>query len=91
MTKVKRSMTISTELDEVIAMIAMSKGMNYSEFVESRLRMNQLVNKKIEELEKLPEIPVTKIKKYAISKKPFNARVTKLAKYTTPKKEIIEV
>jgi len=90
MTKVKRSVTISTELDEIIAMLAVSKGMNYSEFLESRLRMNQLVAKKIQELEELPEIPITEITSKAV-KKSKKGVMTKLAKQGIREETLIEV
>lgn len=64
MTKVRRTVTISTELDEAISMLTVSKNMNYSEFLESRLRMVPIIQKMIEHLERLPEIPdmdVTKL------------------------------
>ena len=58
MTKAKRSITLSTELDEAIAKLSISKNMNYSEFIESRLRQNPTIEQMIRHLEDLPEMPV---------------------------------
>ena len=38
MTKQKRAISISGELDVAIGLLATRRGMNYSEFVETRLR-----------------------------------------------------
>ncbi len=58
MTKVRRTITLSAELDEAISMLAASKSMNYSEFLESRLRTVAIIQQMITELEELPEMPI---------------------------------
>lgn len=63
MTKVRRTLTIGHDLDEAIAMLAVSNQMNYSEFVDSRLRTVPLIQQMIVKLEKLPELPSVSIKK----------------------------
>jgi len=63
MTKTKRSVTISTELDEALAMLSTANSMNYSEFLESRLRMVPAIQQMILKLEKLPEAPIVDISK----------------------------
>lgn len=63
MTKPRRTITISTELDEAIAKLAVSKKMNYSEFVESRLRTVPIIEQIIEKLESLPDMPQLNVQK----------------------------
>ena len=58
MSKVRRTITFSTELDEAMSMLAASKNMSYSEFLESRLRTVSLIQQMIGKLEELPEMPV---------------------------------
>lgn len=57
MTKERRTVTLSKELDEVVAFLASAKQMTLSEFVESRLRMNQEILRQIEKFQNLPEEP----------------------------------
>lgn len=57
MTKQRRTVTLSRELDDVIALLASSKQMNYSEFLETRLRTLPEVIKTVEQLNSMPEEP----------------------------------
>jgi hypothetical protein len=63
MTKERRTVTLSKELDEVIAFLASGKQMNLSEFLETRLRMLPEIQKQIERFQNLPEDPIINIKK----------------------------
>jgi hypothetical protein len=63
MTKERRTVTLSKELDEVIAFLASAKQMNLSEFLETRLRMLPEIQKQIERFQNLPEDPIIDIKK----------------------------
>ena len=61
MTKQRRTVTLSRELDGVIGLLATSKQMNYSEFVESRLRSIPEIQKELQKLQELPDLPTTSI------------------------------
>jgi hypothetical protein len=63
MTKIRRTITIGHDLDEAISMLAVSNQMNYSEFVDSRLRTVPLIQQMIVKLEKLPELPGVNVRK----------------------------
>jgi hypothetical protein len=63
MTKERRTITLSKELDEVIAFLASGRQMNLSEFLETRLRMLPEIQKQIEAFQNLPEDPIIDIKK----------------------------
>jgi hypothetical protein len=58
MTKQRRTVTLSKELDDIIALLASAKQMNYSEFLETRLRILPEVTKTIERLNAMSEEPV---------------------------------
>ena len=63
MTKERRTVTLSKELDDVIAFLASGRQMNLSEFLETRLRMLPEIQKQIERFQNLPEDPIIDIKK----------------------------
>jgi len=63
MTVIKRTISISPELDEAIAMLSAANNTSYSGYVESRLLMNETVKQMILKLEKLPEMPVVDVDK----------------------------
>ena len=63
MTKERRTFTISKELDEAIAFLATAKQMSLSEFLETRLYMNEEIKKQIQRFQNLPEDPIIDIKK----------------------------
>jgi hypothetical protein len=54
MTKQRRTLALSAELDGVIGLLATRKKMNYSEYVESRLK---LVPEILNELQRLQSMP----------------------------------
>ena len=55
MTKQRRTVTLSKELDDIIAILASGKQMNYSEFLETRLRTLPEVAKTVERINSMPE------------------------------------
>lgn len=57
MTKQRRTITISRELDGVIGLLATAKQKNYSEYLESRLMYVPEIEKELKRLQALPEIP----------------------------------
>jgi len=63
MVKTKRSVTLSTELDESIAKLSISRNMNYSEFLDSRLRQVPEISQMVEKIKSLPEMPKLSLKK----------------------------
>lgn len=63
MTKERRTITLSKELDETIAFLASARQMSLSEFLETRLRMIPEIQKQIERFQNLPEDPIIDIKK----------------------------
>ena len=63
MTKVRRTVTFGHDLDEAIAMLAVANHMNYSEFVDSRLRTVPIIQQMVAKLEKLPQMPTVNVKK----------------------------
>jgi hypothetical protein len=54
MTKQRRTIALSAELDGVIGLVSSRKKMNYSEYVESRLK---LVPEILHELQRLQNMP----------------------------------
>jgi hypothetical protein len=52
-----RSISLSVELDSVIAMLASSKGQNYSQFLEFQLRDIGIIKEMIHRLETVPDLP----------------------------------
>ncbi|MDE2590242.1 MAG: hypothetical protein KGL95_11350 [Patescibacteria group bacterium] len=62
MTKQKRTVTVSGELDAAIGLLAIAKDMNYSEYVETRLRMVPEILQEIQQVSSLPENPPAMIK-----------------------------
>ena len=57
MTKIKRSITISAELDNVVARLASKLGQNTSEFIEFRLREDRQIRDMLHELRAATEPP----------------------------------
>jgi len=55
MTKQKRTIAISAELDGIIGLLATKKMMNYSEYVESRLKLVPEIARELQRLQGLPE------------------------------------
>ncbi len=62
MTKQKRAISISSELDGAIGLLAMKHEMNYSEFIETRLREIPEMTNEIKRLRALPKDPPAMIK-----------------------------
>ncbi|NOJ27275.1 MAG: hypothetical protein DA330_04605 [Nitrososphaera sp.] len=58
MTKHRRTVTLSKELDDTIALLAAGKQMNYSEFLETRLRTVQEIASTIERINYAPDDPL---------------------------------
>lgn len=80
MTKQKRAISISTELDAAIGSLAMKHNMNYSELVERRLSENKEILNEILRLRELPEDPSSMIKgnlRDFLSKPPRKRKHTK--------------
>lgn len=63
MTKERRTITLSKELDEAIAFLASARQMSLSELLETRLRMIPEIQKQIERFQNLPEDPIIDIKR----------------------------
>jgi hypothetical protein len=55
MTKQRRTIALSAELDGVIGLLATRKKMNYSEYVESRLKLVPEILNELKRLQSLPE------------------------------------
>ncbi|MGI0046326.1 MAG: hypothetical protein ACREBB_03950 [Nitrosotalea sp.] len=55
MTKQRRTIALSTELDGVIGSLATRKKMNYSEYVESRLKLVPEILNELKRLQNMPE------------------------------------
>ncbi len=55
MTKQRRTIGISAELDGVIGLLATRKKMNYSEYVESRLKLVPEILNELQKLQSMPE------------------------------------
>jgi hypothetical protein len=55
MTKQRRTLALSAELDGVIGLLATRKKMNYSEYVESRLKLVPEILNELQRLQNLPE------------------------------------
>lgn len=55
MTKQRRTMALSAELDGVIGLLATRKKMNYSEYVESRLKLVPEILHELQILQSVPE------------------------------------
>jgi len=62
MTKQRRTLAFSAELDGVIGLLATRKKMNYSEYVESRLKLVPEILNKLQRLQNLPEDAPSTIK-----------------------------
>ena len=63
MTKQRRTITVSRELDGVIGLLATAKQMNVSEYLESRLMFVPEIEKELKRLQQLPDIPTIALKK----------------------------
>lgn len=63
MTKERRTITLSKELDDVIAFLASGKQMNLSEYLETRLRMIPEIQRQIETFQNLQDDPIVNVKK----------------------------
>lgn len=74
MVKIKRTVTISHNLDDAIAMLATRNGESYSAYVESRLLMNDNIRKTVQELEKLPKFPKVDVQKIMREKRRLSAK-----------------
>jgi len=55
MTKQRRTMALSAELDGVIGLLATRKKMNYSEYVESRLKLVPEILNELQRLQSMPD------------------------------------
>jgi hypothetical protein len=62
MTKERRTITLSRELDEALAYLASAKQMSLSEFLETRLYMNKEIQEHIEQFKNLPDDPIIDVK-----------------------------
>ena len=62
MTKQRRTIALSAELDGVIGLLATRKKMNYSEYVESRLKLVPELLNELQRLQSLPEEAPSTIK-----------------------------
>lgn len=62
MTKERRTITLAKELDDAIAFLASAKQMSLSEFLETRLYMNEEIKRQIERFQNLPEDPIIDVK-----------------------------
>jgi hypothetical protein len=62
MTKQRRTIGISAELDGVIGLLAARKRMNYSEYVESRLKLVPEILNELQKLQSMPEDTSSMIK-----------------------------
>lgn len=63
MTKERRTIILSKELDETIAFLASARQMSLSQFLETRLRTIPEIQRQIERFQNLPEDPIIDIKK----------------------------
>ena len=63
MTVIKKTISISPELDEAVAMLSAANNTSYSGYIESRLLMIEAIGKMILKLEKLPKMPTVEIEK----------------------------
>ena len=57
MTKQRRTLALSAELDGVIGLLAGRKKMNYSEYVESRLKLVPEILNELQRLQSMPDVP----------------------------------
>ena len=55
MTKQRRTIALSSELDGVIGLLATRKKMNYSEYIESRLKLVPEILNELQRLQSIPE------------------------------------
>jgi hypothetical protein len=62
MTKQRRTIALSAELDGVIGLLATRKKMNYSEYIESRLKLVPELLNELQRLQSLPEDAPSTIK-----------------------------
>lgn len=63
MTKVKRTIALSSELDNIIAMLATGANQNTSEFIEYRLREDEQIKKMLQKIRNAKDPPEYKIGK----------------------------
>lgn len=63
MTKERRTIILSKELDETIAFLASARQMSLSQFLETRLRTIPEIQKQIERFHNLPDDPIIDVKK----------------------------
>ncbi|MGI0045906.1 MAG: hypothetical protein ACREBB_01775 [Nitrosotalea sp.] len=63
MTKIKRTITISSELDNVISMLASTSNQNTSEFIEYRLREDEQIKRMLVKIRNEKDPPQYKLKK----------------------------
>lgn len=52
-----RSISLSAELDNVIALLASAKQQSYSQFLEFHLRKIKIIEETLEKLETMPDLP----------------------------------
>lgn len=57
MTKQRRTVALSAELDGVIGLMASRKKMNYSEYVESRLKLVPEILNELQRIQGMPDVP----------------------------------
>jgi hypothetical protein len=55
MTKQRRTVAFSAELDGVIGLLSSRKKMNYSEYVESRLKLVPEISNELQRLQSMPD------------------------------------
>lgn len=63
MTKIKRTITLSSELDNIIAMLATGANQNTSEFIEYRLREDEQIKKMLQKIRNAKDPPAYKAEK----------------------------
>lgn len=63
MTKIKRAITLSSELDNIIAILATGANQNTSEFIEYRLREDDQIKKMIQKIRNAKDPPEYKMGK----------------------------
>lgn len=55
MTKQRRTIALSAELDGVVGLLATRKKMNYSEYIESRLKLVPEIQNELQRLQSVPD------------------------------------
>jgi Arc/MetJ-type ribon-helix-helix transcriptional regulator len=63
MTKIKRTVTLSSELDNIIAMLASGANQNTSEFIEYRLREDEQIKRMVQKIRNAKDPPEYKMRK----------------------------